>query len=51
MKYETKKLSGKKVISSFPNKLIVDNKEITDTSSYAGKINNCFADIGSKLAS
>ena len=41
----------KKVISCFPNKLILDNKEITDTSIIAEKFNNYFAAIGPKLAS
>ena len=41
----------KKVVSRFPNKLIVDNKEITDTSITAEKFSNYFVDIGPKLAS
>ena len=41
----------KKVVSRFHNKLIVDNKEITDTFLTAEKSNNYFAGIGPMLAS
>ena len=40
-----------KVVSYFPNKLIVDNEEIADTFITAEKLNNYLADIGPKLAS
>ena len=44
-------IEKKKVASGFPNKLIVDDKEITDTSITVEKCNHYFVDIGPKLAS
>ena len=44
-------IGKKKVLSSFPTRLIVDNKEITDSSTIAEKFNKFFVDIGPKLAS
>ena len=44
-------IGEKKVISRFPNKSIIDNKEITDTSIILENFNNYFVDIGPKLAS
>ena len=44
-------MGEKKLISRFPNKSIIDNKEITNTSIIVENFNNYFVDIGPKLAS